>query len=229
MTAAISFTARRRVTAGRRWALTTAAAVAAVAITMTIALTNKPYFDMVNRLIGADDPVARGAIYSSYLLLIGLAITLWRPGGFGLGLGDTIRRWRLVAAAVVGMAALTVVVLLVMSPTPYADASWINEVVIVPVSEELVFRAVLFSALLAAMSRLHPPATAALLAIGINAGAFGLGHAANLFWLPAAFVVPQVAYAVVIGLVAAFVMLKTRSVYPAILVHAAVNAVVVAF
>jgi len=43
------------------------------------------------------------------------------------------------------------------------------------------------------------------------------------------FVLPQVAYAVVIGLVAAFVMLKTRSVYPAMLVHAAVNAVVVAF
>jgi membrane protease YdiL (CAAX protease family) len=40
--------------------------------------------------------------------------------------------------------------------------------------------------------------------------------------------VPQVAYAVIIGLVAAFVMLKTRSVYPAMLVHAAVNAVVVA-
>jgi hypothetical protein len=33
----------------------------------------------------------------------------------------------------------------------------------------------------------------------------------------------------VIGLVAAFAMLKTRSVYPAMLVHAAVNAVVVAF
>jgi membrane protease YdiL (CAAX protease family) len=134
-----------------------------------------------------------------------------------------------VAAAVVGMAALTAAVLSVVSPTPYADASWINEVVIVPVSEELVFRGVLFSVLLGAMSRFHPPTTAALLAIGLNAVSFGLGHAANLFWLPASFVVPQVAYAVIIGLVAAFVMLRTRSVYPAVLVHAAVNAVVVAF
>lgn len=116
MTAAVSVAARPA-TARRRGALTTAVAVAAVAFTMAIALTNQPYFDAVNRLIGADDPVARGAIYSSYLLLIGLAITPWRPGAFGLGLGDTIRRWRLVAAAVVGMAALTAVVLSVVSPT----------------------------------------------------------------------------------------------------------------
>ena len=98
-----------------------------------------------------------------------------------------------------------------------------------PACASPVFRAVLFSALLATMSRLHAPAAAALLAIGINAVAFGLGHATNLFWLPATFVVPQVVYAVVIGLVAALVMLKTRSVYPSMLVHAAVNAVVVAF
>ena len=56
-----------------------------------------------------------------------------------------------------------------------------------------------------------------------------VGHATNLFWLAATFVVPRVAYAVVIGLVAAFAILKTRSVYPAMLVHAAVNAVAVAF
>jgi len=214
---------------GRRWALTAAAAVAAAAFTMAVALTNQPYFELVNRWIGAEDPVARGAIYSSYLLLIGLAIALRRPNAFGLGLGDAIRRWRLVVGAAAGMAALTAVVLLAVSPTLYADASWVNEVVIVPLTEELVFRAVLFSALLVAMSRLHPPATAASLAIGINALAFGLAHATNLFWLPASFVVPQVAYAVVIGLVAAFVMLRTRSVYPAMLVHAAVNAVVVVF
>ena len=212
---------------GRRWILTAAAAVAAVAFTMAVALTNQPYFELLNRWIGAEDPVARGATYSSYLLLIGLAIVLWRPAAFGLGLGDSIRRWPLVVGAAAGMAALTAIVLLAVSPTPYADASWVNEVVIVPITEELVFRAVLFSALLGAMSRLHPPATAASLAIVINALTFALGHATNLFWLPASFVIPQVAYAFVIGLVAAFVMFRTRSVYPAMLVHAAVNAVVV--
>lgn len=221
--------ARQPTTLGPRWALTAAAAVGTVAFTMTIALTNQPYFELVNRWVGADDPVARGALYSSYLLLIGLAAALWRPTAFGLGLGDTIRRWRLVASAAAGMAAMTGLVLLFISPTPYADAHWQNEVVIVPFTEELVFRAVVFSALLVAMMRLHPAATAVPLAIGINAAAFALGHATNLMWLPASFVVPQMAYAVVIGLVAAFVMFKTRSVFPAMLVHAAVNAVVVAF
>lgn len=214
---------------GRRWAWTAAAAVAGVAFSLAIALTNQPYFELVNQWVGATGPVARGAVYSSYLLLIGVAITVWRPRAFGLCVGNSFRRWRLVVGAAAGMAALTAVVLLAVSPTPYAEASWVNEVVIVPLTEELVFRAVVFSALLAAMSRLHAPAAAALLAIGISAVAFGLGHATNLFWLPATFVVPQVVYAVVIGLVAAFVMLRTRSVYPSMLVHAAVNAVVVAF
>jgi len=213
----------------RLWILTAAAGLAAAAFTTAVALTNQPYFELLNRWIGAEEPITRGAIYSSYLLLIGLAIALWRPTAFGLGLGDSIRRWRLVLGAAAGMAALTAVVLLALPTTPYADASWVNEVVIVPFTEDLVFRAVLFSGLLIAMSRLHRPAVAASLAIGINALAFGLGHATNLFWLPASFVLPQVAYAIVIGLVAAFVMLKTRSAYPAMLVHAAVNAVVVAF
>ncbi len=228
MTVAASVAARPT-TNERRWGLTAAAAAAAVAFTMAISLTNQPYFELVNGFVGAEESVARGAVYSSYLLLIGLAVVLWSPGAFGLGLGETLRRWRLVVGAMVGMAGLTTAVLLLISGTPYADARWENEVVIVPVTEELVFRGVLFTVLLAAMSRLHPPTTAAGLAIGTNAGAFALGHATNLLWLPASFVVPQVAYAAVIGAVAAVVMLKTRSVYPAILVHAAVNAVVVAF
>jgi membrane protease YdiL (CAAX protease family) len=221
--------ARAQVISDRRWAWTAAAAVAAVAFTMAIALTNQPYFELVNGWVRADEPVARGAVYSSYLLLIGLAVVVWRPGAFCLGVGETFARWRLVGGSTVGMAALTMVVLTVVSGTPYANARWENEVVIVPLTEELVFRGVLFSALLAAMRRLHPPATAAALAIGTNAIAFALGHATNLFWLPGSFVLPQVAYAGVIGVVAAFVMLRTRSVYPAMLVHAAVNAVVVAF
>jgi membrane protease YdiL (CAAX protease family) len=135
----------------------------------------------------------------------------------------------MVAVTVGGMAALTAGVLLLVPPTPYADAHWVNEVLIVPVTEELVFRGVLVTVLLAALSRLHRPAAAAVLAVAIGAMAFGVGHAANALFLSAAFVMAQVTYAVLIGLVAGTLMVRTRSIVPAILVHAAVNAVVVAF
>ncbi|HJP88736.1 MAG TPA: CPBP family intramembrane glutamic endopeptidase [Candidatus Limnocylindrales bacterium] len=213
----------------RRWVWTVLVAVAATAAVMAVALTNQPYFDLLNRWVGGVDPLGRGALYSSYLLLIGLAFVVRRPAAYGIRLGDTVARWRLVTGAVAGMAALTAIVLVLLPTTPYADASWLNEVVIVPVTEELVFRGVLITLVLAALSRLHSPSPAAIMAVSIGALAFGLGHAANIFTLPAGFVIAQVTYAILIGLVAGTVMVRTRSIVPAILVHAAVNAVVVAF
>lgn len=198
-------------------------------LAIAVALTNQVFFDAVNRWIAATGPLARGAIYSSYLLLLALPVISRNPAGYGLGLADAPRRWRLVLGVTVGMAALTAAVLTLVRATPYADANWVSEVVIVPLTEELFFRAVLLTWLLSALRRLHPPRTAAALAVAINAGAFAVAHSANLLSLPASFVLPQVAYAAVVGLVAATAMLKTSSVYPAILVHAAVNAVVVAF
>jgi membrane protease YdiL (CAAX protease family) len=228
MTAAVDVAAASAI-GSRRWIWTAVVAVAAIAATMAVALTNQPYFELVNGWFGADDPLTRGALYSSYLLLIGSAVVARSAAAYGIRLGDTLTHWRTVVIAVGGMAALTTGVLLLVPTTPYADAHWVNEVVIVPVTEELVFRGVLVTTLLVVLSRLHRSSTAAALAVVIGAVAFALGHAANALSLPVSFVVAQVTYAVVIGLVAGTMMVRTRSIIPAILVHAAVNAVVVAF
>ncbi|HEX5825015.1 MAG TPA: CPBP family glutamic-type intramembrane protease [Candidatus Limnocylindrales bacterium] len=58
--------------------------------------------------------------------------------------------------------------------------------------------------------------------------AFGLGHLANATSLAIGFVLGQAAFASVLGMACAYLMAKTRSVYPAMLLHAVVNAVVVA-
>jgi membrane protease YdiL (CAAX protease family) len=212
-----------------RWPWTVSAAIGAVAATMAVALTNQPYFELVNGWVRAGEPLSRGAVYSSYLLLIGIAVVAHDPAAYAIRLGDTLTHWRAVIAAVVGMAALTAGVLLLIPATPYADAHWVNEVVAVPVTEELVFRGVLVTLLLAVLSRVHGPTAAAILAVAIGSMAFGMGHVANAMMLPASFVFAQVIYAVLIGLVAGALMLRTGSIVPAILVHAAVNGVVVAF
>jgi membrane protease YdiL (CAAX protease family) len=63
----------------------------------------------------------------------------------------------------------------------------------------------------------------------INGIAFGLAHLANATVLDLAFVLPQAAFASVLGMGCAYLMAKSESIYPAILLHALVNGVVVAF
>jgi membrane protease YdiL (CAAX protease family) len=123
--------------------------------------------------------------------------------------------------------AATAVVLSMVDSTPYSNASAVVETVVVPVTEELVFRAVLLTALLALFSRLTTAHRAALLAVVVNGLTFGVAHLANAQALAASFVIGQAVFASVLGIACATLMANTRSVYPAMLLHAAVNAVVV--
>jgi membrane protease YdiL (CAAX protease family) len=181
----------------------------------------------VNRVVGASETVARGLVFSSWLVLVGGAVVVWRPAAFGFRLGDIRRHSRLVLGTLLGAMALTAALLRLVGATPYSDASLVVESVVVPVTEELVFRAVLLTILLALLVRLHDERTAAVLAVAGNGVAFGLGHLANATSLSAGFVVAQAIFACVLGLGCAFLMIRTRSVYPAIALHAVVNAVVV--
>ena len=85
----------------------------------------------------------------------------------------------------------------------------------------------MLTALLAALGRLWPAPTAVVLAIVIDGVAFGAAHLANLIMNPSVFTIAQAGFAAVLGGLCAFLMVRTRSVYPAILLHAAVNAAVV--
>ena len=134
----------------------------------------------------------------------------------------------LILTATLASGAVTWAILRLIGSTPYSDASWFVEVILVPVSEELVFRAVLLTLLLAAVVRFAPGVRPVRAAVPINAFAFGIAHAANALTVSPAFVAMQVLFAIALGLVCASLMARTRSVYPAMLAHATVNWVVVA-
>ena len=202
--------------------------VASVVVAVAIAVANKPYFDLVERVVG---PIGgeelRALVFSSFLLLIGIPIIARRPSAFGFRIGTMRRDAGLVVAALAAGGLLTAAVLRLSGAVPYSDASLFVESVDVPITEELVFRGVLLTALLAVLGRWHEPRTATILAVLFDGAAFGLAHAANALALDPAFVAQQVLFAVVLGTACAALMVRTRSVYAAMLLHAVVNAVVV--
>jgi membrane protease YdiL (CAAX protease family) len=217
--------AQRR--SARRVALTVAVAALAVATTFLVAALDSVWFDAVNRIAHLTDAVGRGLLFSSWLLVIGGAIVIWRPASWGLRLGETRRHLGLIAATGVGATVATIVILRLIGSTPYSDASLFIEAVDVPITEELVFRAVLLTVLLVVLRRLWAHRSATVLAIGIDAAAFGAAHLANLAATPTPFTIGQAAFATVLGGLCAFLMVRTRSVFPAMFLHAAVNATVV--
>lgn len=221
---------RAAIDAGRAAGMTLLVLIGAAGVSLAVALANQPWFELTNRWFGFEDPVLRGALYSSWLVLVAAPFVVRHPSAFGLRLGDVAHHWRLCVVVTLGAVAVTAIVLTLVSSTPYNDASWVNEVVIVPFSEELVFRGVILTALLAILGRIHPPSTAVVSAVVVNAVVFGAAHGTNLLFHPASFVIPQMVFATVImGIPAAYLAVKTRSIYPAMVLHGAINAVVVAF
>jgi membrane protease YdiL (CAAX protease family) len=218
---------RARPSAPATFALSCLVAALAILGSFAVAVANQAWFDLVNGYVGAEQTVIRGVLFSSWLLLIGGAVVITRPAAFGLRMGDTVRCWRLVGASLAGGAAVTALVVRLTGSTPYSDASLFIECVVVPLTEELVFRAVLLTILLAVLVRLHPLRTATILAIGIDGVAFGLAHLANAATLELGWVMSQVTFASALGMACAALMVRTRSVVPAVLLHAVVNGVVV--
>jgi membrane protease YdiL (CAAX protease family) len=208
-------------------ALTTACLVLACGASLLVAVANVPYFEVVQRLVRADTAIPRALLFSSWLTLVGGAFVVWKPSTFGFQLGDIPRHWRLIAGVAAAAVAVTAVVIAVSGPTPYSDASLLVECLLVPFTEELVFRGVLLTALVVALGRLHPRPVALLLAVIFNGIAFGLAHMANATELELGFVVSQATFASFLGVGCAYLMVRTRSVYPAMFLHALVNGVVV--
>lgn len=204
-----------------------AVGIAAVLGSLAIAWLNAPYFELVNGFTQATDEVPRAIFFSSWLVLVGGIVVIWDPPAFGFRLGDMAAHWRLVAGTLAVAAPLTWAVLTLFGTTPYGDRSLFVEAVLVPVTEELVFRGVLLTVLLWALGSVFRTQRAALYAILVNGLAFGIAHSANAASLDLGFVLPQVAFATVLGTACAWLMFRTRSVYPAMLLHGVVNAVVV--
>jgi membrane protease YdiL (CAAX protease family) len=86
---------------------------------------------------------------------------------------------------------------------------------------------VVITALVWWLSKAHPRERATSLAVAIGGVAFGLAHLSNLSIASSSFVIPQALFAIILGIAAGYLRVRTDSIYPAVGLHAAVNLVVV--
>jgi membrane protease YdiL (CAAX protease family) len=168
-------------------------------------------------------------LYSSFLIVIGLAVIVWKPRDYGFQAGECIKQWKLVVGVSVAACAFTAICLSLTPRTPYSGANWIVEMLVVPFSEELIWRGVLFTFVSAALGKVHCGRVSLVLSVIISSVAFGLAHLSNVLVHPVSFVFLQMLFAAIVGLAMGYLRAKTKSVYPAMLVHALFNLVAILY
>jgi membrane protease YdiL (CAAX protease family) len=192
-----------------------------------------------NRLVNARFPqvgtsvwlaTVYGVVSRLHLIVPLLALAVWRPRLLGIQEGQTRRHRRVLLAFLVANCAIVGgYVFLSGGSTPFSGDQWLlTEVVTVPVVEEAMWRGAVFAVLLSTLGRHHPYDGALKLTVWSSGVAFGLLHAANLLvGVPLPFVGVQVLNAAVWGVVYGYARALTGSIYPPIILHAAMNLVVV--
>ena len=205
---------------------TALAFLATLLFSVLFALVNYANYTWLSPLFERQtNPTVWGLIQRAYLILPCAVIAVWRPRQLGFQIGK-IRRYALMLALMLVANVLVVGgYTLLAGGTPYSGLNMLfNEAVTVPLVEEVVWRGVVFAALLAALRRFLPEDRAAMLSGLFSGICFGLLHANNAFFgYPLSFVALQTLNATVWGLVYGIARAKTGSLYPSILMHAAMN------
>ncbi len=171
-----------------------------------------------------------GVLSRVHVIILVLPFVLWRPRQLGFQIGKTRQHWRMLLLMLIANCGIIGAYLwLSDGGTPYSGNQWlVTEVVTVPIVEESVWRGLVFTALLLAFGRLYPGRVAGHLAVWLSGLAFGLLHAGNaLAGVPIAFVGVQVLNATLWGVVYGYARARTESIYPPMLLHAAMNLVVI--
>jgi membrane protease YdiL (CAAX protease family) len=173
-----------------------------------------------------------GLTSRAHLVIFMLPFILWRPRLFGFQIGQTRRYWRmLLLMLLVNCGVIAGYLWLSGGGTPYSGNQWlVTEIVIVPVVEETFWRGLVFTALLLALRKRYAEGPSIHAAVWLSGVAFGLLHVNNVAaGVPLAFVAVQALSAVIWGVMYGYARAKTESVYPPMLLHAAMNLVVVLF
>lgn len=213
----------------KRWIYSFLILVGAGVVSAALAFGNFYYYQWLKGYLPVQGAFLSALLYSSFLLLIGATIVSRRPRFFGFQIGDSGKRWKLVFLVTAGLCAFTALVLSRLPRTPYSGANWVVEMLLVPVSEETMWRGVIFSYMYLILSQWHGERTTLVLSVLFSSLAFGLAHASNFLVLPASFVVLQILFAAITGVGMGYLRAKTRSIYPAMLVHAMFNLVAILF
>jgi membrane protease YdiL (CAAX protease family) len=174
-----------------------------------------------------------GLVSRGHMLLLGLMVlVIWRnPGLFGFQIGKMFQSWKMLLILLVLNCGIVGGYLALSGGSPYSDNEWLlTETVWVPIIEELIWRGVVFTLLFTGLQKFYPERTSSTLAVWIGGVVFGLLHANNLLYgVPLVFVAVQTLNAVVWGVAYSYARAKTESIYPPILLHAAMNFIVVLF
>jgi membrane protease YdiL (CAAX protease family) len=201
-----------------------------LALSAVLAWVNYAYYNWLSpQFEGSSSHTVWGIIQRLYLIIPIIIISLWKPRQIGYQVGKTFQHTRMLLV----MLALNVAVIwgykLLAGDTPYTGTELLfNEVITVPLVEEIFWRGIIFAALFAVLKRFLSEESSGMLA-GVYSGiCFGLLHSTNaLFGYPLAFVALQVLNATIWGVTYGIARAKTDSVYPPILLHAAMNLVAV--
>ena len=210
-------------------------AVAVAACTLAFVAVDQAYVRFVDArfpAVGTSTSLATlyGVVSRLHLIIPLTLVALWRPRTLGFQLGQTRRHLRLLTLLLLAnVGTVAAYLLLSGGTTPYSGHQWLfTEVVTVPVVEEVMWRGLVFAVLLSALRPAQPQRAATTTAVWLSGLAFGLAHGANvLVGLPMAFVAIQVLNATVWGVVYGYARARTDSIYPPIVLHAAMNLTVV--
>ncbi len=181
-----------------------------------------PHFEL------STNPTIWGILQRLFLILPIGALLIWRPRQIGWQMGKIRQHAGMLAIMLTLNLAVVGGYLLLTGTTPYSGLSMLfNEVITVPLVEEITWRGVVFAALFACLRRFTSESSAGMLAGVFSGVCFGLLHANNaLFGYPLAFVALQTLNATVWGVAYGIARAKTESVFPPILMHAAMNLIV---
>lgn len=157
------------------------------------------------------------------LLFLGFVPVLWAPRFFGYQMGSIGKHWKMLVGLGAFFVAAPLIYRLIAGTTPFGANTWFFEGVVVPLAEESLFRGILFSMMLWGFGQLYPEETAGTITLVISTLVFASAHLNNLGHYPAGFILFQVGFSVIVGLAFGYSLLKTKSIYPAFLLHALFN------
>jgi membrane protease YdiL (CAAX protease family) len=173
-----------------------------------------------------------GVVSRAHLLILMIPLVAWKPRLFGLQIGKTWQYGRMILVMLlVNCGVIAAYLWLTSSTTPYSGNQWlVTEVITVPVVEETFWRGLVFTTLQLVLQKIYSASISNQLTVWISGLVFGLLHAGNMLAnVPALFVAIQVLNATIGGVVYGYARAKTESIYPPILLHAAMNLIVILF
>jgi len=233
----MNITAERKSFLSANKVISTALIIFALAAFVTIfVLANNAYFRFADTRfpnVGTSTSLANlwGVVSRAHLLLLLIPLVIWKPRLLGFQIGKTWKHYRMLLIMLAINCGVIAGYLLLTGSTPYSGNQWVlTEVITVPLVEEVFWRGLVFAVLLLAFRRIYSERISNLLAIWFTGLSFGLLHATNLVaGVPLQFVVIQTLNAMIWGVVYGFARSKTESIYPPIILHSAMNLVVVLF